>query len=410
MSGDRVLVGHKGSVSSLAVLSPTLLASGSYDDTILVWNVSVSGVGAAGPVLTLRTPSDVNCLLALTAGGGGLLASGGADKLVKTWDTASASPVVTFVGHGAAVVSLAALPDGRVASGSADRTVRLWDPRTAVCGQTLPAHDGAVLGLAAAADGVLASAGSANVALWDVRRAVTSPACVLLRGHTGLVNCLSARGAGGVVSGSEDGDIRGWDAGGGSLGVLTGHTAAVLSLCALPNGTVISGGDDRAVRVWSAAAGAAVATLTGHSGAVWGVAGLPNGGVASCGADMTVRLWGVHTGPVARTGLAAMPSSSWPPPASSSVGVACSMLGAGAPVAAQFTHGSQIERQQSAGPVHQLDLASMPPYYGSARAIPAAAYDDDPGANAAITYHARNASTAYSADEEPGLPGGVAQP
>jgi WD40 repeat protein len=55
----------------------------------------------------------------------GRLASGSWDNTVRIWNLSGTSHVLN--GHTANVNSVCALPDGRLASGSTDRTVRIWD-------------------------------------------------------------------------------------------------------------------------------------------------------------------------------------------------------------------------------------------------------------------------------------------
>jgi WD40 repeat protein len=59
---------------------------------------------------------------------GELLASGSADRTVLLWDVDGVSNLDTFRGHTGAVTSVAISPDGeRLASGSDDKTIRLWN-------------------------------------------------------------------------------------------------------------------------------------------------------------------------------------------------------------------------------------------------------------------------------------------
>ena len=60
---------------------------------------------------------------------GKLLASGGADNLVKLWEVESGRCQHSLAGHTDHVRTVAWGPDGRtLASGSFDTTIRLWRP------------------------------------------------------------------------------------------------------------------------------------------------------------------------------------------------------------------------------------------------------------------------------------------
>src|SRR5438876_127611 len=59
---------------------------------------------------------------------GKMLASGSADNTIKLWDVASGQELKTLKGHSGSVYSVAFSADGKtVASGSRDTTIRLWN-------------------------------------------------------------------------------------------------------------------------------------------------------------------------------------------------------------------------------------------------------------------------------------------
>ena len=104
----------------------TRLASGSFDQTIRIWDAA-SGVelgilkGHLGRINSVAFSSD-----------GTRLASGSGDNTVKTWEVASGKELATFRGHSRGVTSVVFSPDGcRLASVSEDFgksvEVKLWD-------------------------------------------------------------------------------------------------------------------------------------------------------------------------------------------------------------------------------------------------------------------------------------------
>ena len=108
-----------------------------------------------------------------------------------------------------------------------------------------------------------------------------------------------------IVSGSEDGTVRVWDAAAGQPrgDPLTGHTGWVNAVAIGRIGdrdVIVSGGSDRTVRVWDAAAGQPRGDpLTGHTGWVNAVAIGRIGDrdvIVSGSEDGTVRVWDAAAG------------------------------------------------------------------------------------------------------------------
>ena len=177
---QRTLTGHTNSVTSVA-FSPDgkLLASGSRDQTIKLWDVA-----SGQAVRTLTGHTDKVTSVAFSPDGK-LLASGSDDETVKLWDVASGQEVRTLMGHTDFVTSVAFSPDGNLlASGSWDKTVMVWDVGTGEKIYTLKTHiDPEMVGLgvetiAFSPDGILLALGG-GMARYHYGKQRTERKCAL---------------------------------------------------------------------------------------------------------------------------------------------------------------------------------------------------------------------------------------
>eukprot|EP00616_Rhizochromulina_sp_CCMP1243_P018418 CAMPEP_0118975890 /NCGR_PEP_ID=MMETSP1173-20130426/17161_1 /TAXON_ID=1034831 /ORGANISM="Rhizochromulina marina cf, Strain CCMP1243" /LENGTH=594 /DNA_ID=CAMNT_0006925853 /DNA_START=47 /DNA_END=1831 /DNA_ORIENTATION=+ len=116
------------------------------------------------------------------------------------------------------------------------------------------------------------------------------------RDHTAAV-CRLSRGSG----------VEGWEESVDLVSTLHGHTHWVYACCALGRPTwakavppleVVTGSEDGSLRVWDAVSGSCRAVLSGHAGSVFCVEPLPcNAGTPQCtrlasgSADQTIRIW-----------------------------------------------------------------------------------------------------------------------
>ena len=128
------LRGHDSSIYSVA-FSPDgkTLASGSADYTVILWDVSTafntSVAHASGQPIgqPLQSHSDHVSTVAFSPDGK-TLASGSSDDTIILWDVASRQPIGQPFSHRDAVNSVAFSPDGKtLASGGDDDTIILWD-------------------------------------------------------------------------------------------------------------------------------------------------------------------------------------------------------------------------------------------------------------------------------------------
>lgn len=126
------LVGHLDPIYCV-IFAPDsrLLASGSSDDTVRVWDITTGSL-----LHTLRShSSSVHCV---TFSPDGLfLVSGSSDRTIKLWDVVTSTLIHTFEGHWDTGLSLRfSLDDQLLATSSGHQTVKIWYARTAALHHT----------------------------------------------------------------------------------------------------------------------------------------------------------------------------------------------------------------------------------------------------------------------------------
>jgi WD40 repeat protein/tRNA A-37 threonylcarbamoyl transferase component Bud32 len=284
------LTGHSNSVRSVAFSRDSrTLASGSWDNTIKLWDVQtqreiVTITGHSNGVLSVAFSPD-----------GRTLASGSWDNIIKLWDVQTQRQIATLTGHSSFVQSLAFSPDGRtLASGSCDKMIKLWDVQTQRQIATLTGRSNSVRSVAFSPDGRTLASGTEDktIKLWDVQ---TRREIATLTGHSDWVNSVAISPDGRTfATGSLDKTIKLWDVQTQrEIATLTGHSNWVNSVAFSPDSrTLASGSGDDTIKLWDVQTQREIATLTGRSKPVISVAFSPDGRtLASGSSDSTIKLW-----------------------------------------------------------------------------------------------------------------------
>lgn len=153
------------SVTSLVRLSNDLIATGSEDKTIKIWNV-------ADKTCCQTLHSHTEPVWAITETKDGSLVSGSHDKTVKIWKRVEKMSLLswitsetqyehelecTLVGHTGEVNCVTELSSGLIASCSDDKTIRLWNRKTQSCVRSLTGHRNYIWQIEEVEDGVIVS-------------------------------------------------------------------------------------------------------------------------------------------------------------------------------------------------------------------------------------------------------------
>jgi WD40 repeat protein len=260
----KTLEGHSKKISALTVLPNGILASASYDKTIKLWDpktgefIKTLKGGGSWDLDLFGHGDEIRALIVLP---NGILASGSNDESIKLWDpelcdSEAGQCIKTLRGHTSFVCALTVLPDGTLVSGSLDKTIKLWDTTTGRCIRTLE-HSPVVSALAVCFDGTLVSSSDRNntIKQWDPKtgqciKTVTCPT----RGISGGIRALTFLPDGTLVGAMSyaDNTIRLWNLETGRcINELTDELSELaIVFTVLPDGTLVSGNQGDSVRCW----------------------------------------------------------------------------------------------------------------------------------------------------------------
>jgi WD40 repeat protein len=302
------MLGPAGAEMASVAFNPgkTMLAAGSADGTVRLWDVHRQGhPSSVGPPLAV--PGSAASLA--FSPDGKILAVGSTGSAVWLWDVSTPGrPAVLdrlALKPAAIVNSVAYSPDGRtLAAASSGGQIYLWnlaDPdHASALGAPLGTGTGQVSSVAFSPNEKILAAGGSNgrIRLWEFTPAgLPAKTAMFLNGPPDGVNTVAfSPDSRTLAVAGNDSNVWLWDISSGFRASkrpqLTGPRSWIYSVAFSPDGSTIAAGSaDNNAYVWNLASGALAATLP-HPAPVLSVAyGSSGNALATADADGIARIW-----------------------------------------------------------------------------------------------------------------------
>jgi WD40 repeat protein len=280
----KTLTDHKGLVCSLIQLNDGRIASGSYDNTIKIWDPEFC---KCVKTIVGNTNTFFN-IIQLT---NNHIAFYSNDS-IKAWDPSTNECVRTLIKSPSTGKLLIQLSDGRIASDSYTNFIEIESAENSLSRQTLIGHAGWVQCLIQLINGrykdhIASGSWDHTIKIWNTR----TGACVAtLKGHTDMVSCLIQLTNNLIASGSGDGTIKIWDLTTNSCIHTLNNSTGIRCLIQLTDGRLASG-SDYTITIWDLTTNSCVNTLTGHMNGVFCLTQLADGRLVSGLQDGIIKIW-----------------------------------------------------------------------------------------------------------------------
>ena len=282
----KTIEGHQEKIVSMIELFNGLVATGSYDCLIKIWDIENSIC-----IKSIKENGFIFCLLEMEPN---FILSGTNKNTIQLYNINSFSEneadecIFSFKGHDLWVNCLVKCNAQYFSSGSNDAEIKIWDYYNKSLYKTLKGHEDCVLTMTLLKNEFLCS-GSADLSIkiwnWKEGNCIST-----LYGHEKWVKSICELENGYIVSGSDDMIIKIWEDN-KCIKDFIGHTHSVRTLCKISDEIFASGSFDGTIKIWEINSLDCIQTLVGHKSYVISVIYKANGDLISCSNDHSIKVW-----------------------------------------------------------------------------------------------------------------------
>lgn len=277
----KTLSNDSDDVHSLAILSRDLIASGSKDSSIHIWNITDGSL-----IKTLNGHTDqISCLVVLE---NGYLVSSSKDKSIKVWNIHTGEIVRTIQVENP-VKSMAVLKHANLAVASFN-LIKIYDTDSGFLIKTIEDHSKPVNCLVVLSNKALVSGSTdRTIKLWDL---YSFELIQTLEGHTSSVSSLSEMPNGKLASSSWDGTIKIWDVtNGGSLEkTLKDEQVYVTRSLTMLKDNYLASYDEDIIYIWNVASGNLTESIKDNGVYINALTSFENNYLVA-GLDRGIKIW-----------------------------------------------------------------------------------------------------------------------
>ena len=282
----KILEGHEDRIVCLIRLSSGYIATGSYDFSVKIWDITKDPKEAL--IATKFSVGIIFCLLELKPNE---LLAGNAENCIDVFDLTKndiIEPEYRLFGHSLWITALVKCDEGHFASSSNDAKIFIWDSHKKNKVEELLGHTDCILTMILLEDGNLCSGSADNtIRIWDWKK---GKCLCYFKAHNNWVKAICQFNNQILLSGSDDKKIKIWNINLEFLGKLEGHKHSVRTFCKIDDNYFASGSFDHTIKIWDFNEKKCINTLEGHSSNVICIIKYDDK-LISCSNDKTIRIW-----------------------------------------------------------------------------------------------------------------------